>query len=216
MTRKTNLKTGLLASVTALALAGTAAMAENGKATVTTDLNMRMGPGPMYKIIDTLPTETQVDLNGCLPSDGWCEVTANGQTGWVYSPYLMVDEQPVSEIETISVVEYDDNQTEASMIGGGTGAAIGALIGGPIGAVVGGVAGSALAGEAVGDDVLVYVRENPVEPVFLTGEPVVGVTIPQEVEVYQVPSSDSYAYVNVNGDTVIVDNTSREIVTVVR
>ncbi|HBZ44103.1 MAG TPA: hypothetical protein DEO85_08635 [Maritimibacter sp.] len=208
-------KITLLGTAAALSLTAGAAFAQSGTATVTTDLNMRMGPGPQYVIMDTLTAETEVDLNGCIPSDGWCEVTAEGETGWVYSPYLTVDEQPVSEV-TVTEVEYEDPGDEAAILGTGAGAAIGALVGGPVGAVVGGVASATAAGEAVDEDVVVYVEQNPVEPVILTGEPVPGVAIPQDVEVYDVPMSDQYVYLNVNGDTVVVDDSTREIVTVVR
>ncbi|MBV7380779.1 DUF1236 domain-containing protein [Maritimibacter dapengensis] len=208
----------LLGSAAALTLATGAAFAQEGSATVTTDLNMRMGPGPGFKIVQVLPADTQVDLNGCIPADGWCKVTANGSTGWAYSPYLAVDQTPVAEIETIEVIEYDSSgeSAAASIIGGGTGAAVGALVGGPVGAIVGGVAGSTVGGSAVPEETTVYVRENPVEPVILSGEPVPGVSIPPEVDFYEVPASPTYSYLNVNGDTVIVDSETRQIVSVLR
>jgi hypothetical protein len=59
------------------------------------------------------------------------------------------------------------------------------------------------------------VRQNPVEPVYLTGEVAQGAGIPEEIEVYTVPESD-YAYLNVNEIPVVVDPESRRIVRVIR
>ncbi|MZR12429.1 DUF1236 domain-containing protein [Maritimibacter sp. DP07] len=213
-------KTLLLGSAAALTLTTGAAMAQDGTASATTDLNLRMGPGPKYKIVDVIPAEGMVDLNGCVAGGGWCEVTFEGETGWAYSTYLQVEEKPVAEIETVEVVEYDANADaeEAALATGAAGAAVGAALGGPVGAVVGGIAGTAAGGTIgeIDDEVVTYVEANPVEPIFLSGEPVVGVTVPQEVRLHTVPDYDQYAYANVNGDTVIIDGETRAIVRVVR
>lgn len=213
-------KTMLLGSAAALTIGAGAAFAADGSASAATDLNMRMGPGPNYKIVDVIPAQGMVDLNGCVPGGGWCEVTFEGQTGWAYSPYLTVEETPVAEMKDVSVIQYekDNNADEAALVTGATGAAIGATLGGPVGAIIGGAVGTAVGGTAasIEPQVVTYVQANPVDPVFLQGEPVVGVTIPQEVETYAVPDYDGYAYANVNGDTVIMDNESRAIVKVVR
>ncbi len=57
---------------------------------------------------------------------------------------------------------------------------------------------------------------NPAEPVTMGGEVVLGAGIPEEVELRPIPDSDPFAYLNVNGQPVIVDNTNRQIVYVVR
>ena len=73
------------------------------------------------------------------------------------------------------------------------------------------------AGAAVADDdpAITYVQENPVEPVYLDGEAVVGAGLPEEVEVVTIPDT-SYGYINVNGQPVLVDTSNRQIVRVIR
>ena len=58
-----------------------------GNAAVTTDVNMRSGPGLDYPIIISLREGTLVTLTGEIIS-GWTEVIYNGRSGWVSSPYL--------------------------------------------------------------------------------------------------------------------------------
>ena len=43
-----------------------------------------------------------------------------------------------------------------------------------------------------------------------------GAGIPEEVELRPIPDSDQYSYLNVNGQPVIVDNSNRQIVYIVR
>jgi len=96
------------------------------------------------------------------------------------------------------------------------GAIAGAVIAGPIGAVVGGVAG-AVAGAAVDPpaEVTTYVAGNPVDPVYLDGEVVVGATLPEGVQFAQVPNYQ-YQYVYVNGVPVLVEPGTRKVVYIVR
>ena len=70
------------------------------------------------------------------------------------------------------------------------------------------------AGVALGADIepaVTYVQQNLVEPVYMEGAVVVGVGIPQKVELIEVPETQ-YSYLNVNGLPVIVDNENRQIV----
>jgi hypothetical protein len=92
----------------------------------------------------------------------------------------------------------------------------GALVGGPIGAAVGGVAGGAL-GAAVNPppEVRTYVTSNPVEPVYLEGEVVVGARLPETVVLRPVPDYE-YRYVYVNRQPVLVEPATRRIVYVYR
>lgn len=52
-------------------------------ATVTTNLNVRSGPGTNYAVIDSLPAGSVVDIAGC--SGSWCEIAG---TGWSSAAYL--------------------------------------------------------------------------------------------------------------------------------
>jgi hypothetical protein len=97
----------------------------------------------------------------------------------------------------------------------------GALIAGPVGAAVGGAAGLATGGtiEAITEPppppVRQYVVSNPVDPVYLEGEVVVGAGVPDTVELRPVPDYQ-YRYVDINGQPVLVDPQTRRIVYVVR
>ena len=74
-----------------------------------------------------------------------------------------------------------------------------------------------MAGAAVNppDERLAYVRSNPVDPVYLEGEAVVGSQLPETVELQTIPDYE-YRYVYVNGQPVLVDPNNREVVYVVR
>ena len=87
-------------------------------------------------------------------------------------------------------------------------------IGGPA-AVAGAAALGAIAGaESVPEKTVTYVTSNPVDPVYVEGEVVVGAGIPGEVTLAEIPESD-YRYVYLNGNPVLVDN-ERTIVRVIR
>jgi hypothetical protein len=58
-----------------------------GSAAVTTDVNMRAGPGLDYSVIVSLREGTVVNLTGEI-IEGWTQVVYNGRRGWVSSPYL--------------------------------------------------------------------------------------------------------------------------------
>ena len=196
------------------------------EATVATDLNLRAGPGPNYVIEGVLPTEAMVEVNGCVESGSWCEVTYDGMTGYAYAPYLVVTENesmvalPEATTTTVETVTYDESDNgEEAFIGGAAGAGIAAAaIGGPA-AIAGGIllgsAAGSIAGTEVEETTVTYVTQNPVDPIFVEGEVVTGATIPAEVTLVPVPETEfSYAYLN--GQPVIVQTPDRAIVRVVR
>ncbi len=217
------IKTGLIAT-TALALAASPALAAM-TATATTDLNLRAGPGPQYEVVGVIDGEDSVEMAGCTEAGAWCEVAYDGTTGWAYSAYLTApiagaEAEPVVVYENtadVAIIEYEDDNAADAAAGGTFGAAAGALlIGGPAAAAAGAVLG--MAGGAAADTpeaTVTYVRNNPVEPVYLEGEVARGAGIPQEIEVYTVPESE-YSYLNVNDQTVIIDPETRRIVEVIR
>ena len=208
-----------------LAMSG-AAMAQTA-VTATTDLNIRSGPGPQYPVVGAISIDGQATLNGCLENSKWCQVEANGVSGWAYSDYLLAQHSGRQVVVTegraemaVPVTRYD-GPPAAGVVGGVGGAVAGALVGGPVGAVVGGVAGAAALGtaqaalEPPSPAVRAYIRDNRVDPVYLEGEVVVGAGIPETVTVREIPDY-RYRYVYVNGQPVLVDPDSRRIVYVVR
>ncbi|TKB83065.1 MAG: DUF1236 domain-containing protein, partial [Mesorhizobium sp.] len=130
---------------------------------------------------------------------------ANGQ-GWVYSDYVTADfggsrvvltQRPASaDIAVVTPpadsVEYSDSYT-----------------------------GAIVAGEAIEPirrppaEIRTYVRTHRLDPVYLEGEVVTGATLPDTVELREIPDYD-YRYVYVNGQPALVDPGSRRIVYVVR
>ena len=209
-----------LAAGTAAFLA-TTAIAQT-TATATTDLNLRSEPSPFGEIVGVIPADESVAVEGCATSVNWCRVDYAGTQGWASGEYLMtrIGDEPANLYENrervqVHHIEVEDT-TGASAVGGGTmGAIVGGLVGGPVGAAAGAAIGAG-AGAATdpGPRVTSYVVENPVEPVYLTGEVVVGAGLPETVTLYPVPESE-LRYVYVNNVPVLVDG-ERRIVSIVR
>ncbi|TKT82888.1 DUF1236 domain-containing protein [Aquamicrobium sp. LC103] len=224
------MKTKLLLSAAGAVLAMTGAAMAQTVVVATTDLNMRAGPGPQYPVIGAIAIDGEAMLDGCLESGRWCQVSYNGVQGWAYSDYLIADSGGVEVVVTerpaemqVPVVTYDDTDEVAAggVAGAATGAVAGAIIGGPVGAAVGGIAGAATGGAATSvlveptPEVRDYVLQHEVEPVYLEGEAVVGASLPETVEVREIPDYE-YRYVYVNGQPVLVEPETRRIVYVVR
>ncbi|MDQ6434057.1 DUF1236 domain-containing protein [Mesorhizobium sp. LHD-90] len=216
-----NKLTMLAAAGTVLALGGTAFAQTMAQA--TTELNVRAGPGSQYPVVGVLAAGQDVTIKGCLANGRWCSI----DEGWVFADYLSGDfgggkvvlsQRPANS--AVAVIEAPDTGSAGAVVGGTTGAVGGAIVGGPVGALIGGVAGTAIGG-AVGEvaeppaQVRTYVTRNRLEPVHLEGEVVVGAKLPDTVQIREIPDYD-YRYVNINGQEVLVEPGSRQIVYVMR
>lgn len=215
--------TGALLALTSAAFADTSVSA-------VTDLNVRSGPGPQYPVIGVLGAGQQATLNGCLENSKWCTIAEAQGQGWVYSDYLTADfggsqvvltQRPADADVAIVAPPADKGGGDTgALVGGATGAIAGAIIGGPVGAAVGGAAG-VISGGATGtvidppENVRTYVTTHKAEPIYLEGEVVTGARLPETVTLGDVPDYE-YRYVNVNGQYVLVEPQSREIVYVMR
>lgn len=213
---------GALLTISGAAFAQSAVIA-------TAELNVRAGPGPQHPVVGVIGAGQSATLNGCIEGSKWCVVAFNGAEGWVYSDYLTGDfggtqvvltERPADSGVTIVPAPEVDGGATGAIAGGATGAVAGAIIGGPIGAAVGGAAGfvaGGVAGQTIDppEQVRTYVSTNAVEPVYLDGEVVVGAGLPETVVLHEVPQYE-YRYVQVNGQTVLVDANTRQIVYIVR
>lgn len=219
------------AAIAAAFLIPTAASAQNLTATVGVDLNLRVGPGPAYDVVNTIPTGTSVVVYGCVEGLGWCDVEWNGTRGWVYSSYIVVGGAPIAQAPTPPpIVVYNgeeyfnqyyqtqtfyNNRAEifARAGGVGVGAAIGAIIAGPIGAAVGAAVGGVVGAAIVPPDTVVaYIRAQPQpQPIYLEGEVVVGAILPDTVTLATIPDY-TYGYASVNGRIVLADPSTRAIV----
>jgi uncharacterized protein YraI len=69
-----------------LLTAPTAALAARG--IVTDTVSMRAGPGTGFPVVDRVPGGAHVNIHGCLRGDSWCDISWEGDRGWVSSDYL--------------------------------------------------------------------------------------------------------------------------------
>lgn len=180
--------------------------------TVTSDLNMRAGPGTNYQVVGTIPNGAEVSVEGCVEAATWCLLNWNGRTGYSDSSYILVTQ---SSGETIVVREQP---SLVETVVGKPIEAVGDAAAGVVGAVTGAVVGVADAAvDAITPEpkVRVYVDEHPVEPVYFSNEVVVGTVVPDTVTLVEVPDYE-YQYANLNGETVLVEPGSRQVVYVYR
>lgn len=181
-----------------------AALAETAVSAVT-DLNVRAGPGPQYPVIGVLAAGQSATLQGCIANSKWCTIAeANGQ-GWVYSDYVTADfggnqvvltRRPVDADIAVVTPPSDDIYTDTY-----TSAIVAAEPLDPI----------ARPPAEVGT----YVTTHRLDPVYLDGEVVTGATLPDTVELREIPDYD-YRYVYVNNQPALVDPGTRRIVYVMR
>jgi uncharacterized protein YraI len=211
------ISTALIAAVAGPAFAATEARS-------LTDLNRRAGPGVMNEISGVIASGDTVSVEGCIDAVDWCKVAYMGTTGWAYGPYLTTTDgadeitlaPDVRRTKVVTVISHD-NKGVAPIAGASVGAlAAAGFAAGPVGIVAAAIVGAVVADASKPDPVVVaYVRANPVEPVYLDGEVVVGSGIPDTVTLYKVPDSD-YSYLWVNGVPVIVEPGDRKVVTILR
>jgi uncharacterized protein YraI len=217
------LKTFLGGSFVGILLATTAIAGTS--ATAITDLHMRAGPGPMHGVVSVIPAGATVAVDGCLGTSNWCRVSRDGTHGWAYGAYLNTEVNDVAmpivapEVRPkIRIIQRTERKEPGgtTAAGGAVGAIAGAIIGGPPGALVGAAAGLGLG--AIAEPTtreITYVQQNPVRPVYLSGEVVTGAVLPDSVVLTPVPDS-AFTYAYVNHVPVIVEPEARRIVYVLR
>ncbi len=170
------------------ALAGTAAA--QAPASTTTDLNVRGGPGYDYEVVGVLATDEPVTVEGCLDGSVWCEISYGGGVGWVDSDYLVADYGGSEIVITGRRDDFGIPVAEYEIVG------------------------------STGDGYMApelrsYVLENRFEPAYVEGDFVVGSTIPETVEIREIPDYE-YRYVYIDGQPVIVEPDTRRVVYVIR
>ena len=217
----------LVLSAAAAALISAGSAYADTMAVATRDVNVRAAPASSSDVIGRLGNGESVEINGCVQNGRWCSVAFDGGEGFVSSRYLsgdfdagqmIITEQPTASIRA---TRHSSPATGTGVLVGGAGGAVaGAVIGGPIGAAVGGAAGVIAGGTtgAVLDPprrVRTYVSAHRVEPVYLDDQVVVGSSLPDTVELREIPDYQ-YRYVYVNDQPMLVDPGSRRIVYVER
>ncbi|SEL08623.1 Uncharacterized conserved protein YraI [Pseudoxanthomonas sp. GM95] len=80
-----------------LALGLSAWTASATTAVTVSSVNLRAGPAMQYPVVTVMPTSVNLTSYGCLADMSWCDVSWNGQRGWVSSSYIRViyQQQPV-------------------------------------------------------------------------------------------------------------------------
>lgn len=70
------------------------------RAVVTTDLNMRAGPGTQFPVVNVLTGGRTVTVHGCVRNLSWCDVTTRRDRGWVSARYLTEERRrrPIVEL----------------------------------------------------------------------------------------------------------------------
>ena len=191
---------GMLAVMSGAAFADTAVSA-------VTDLNVRAGPGPQYPVIGVLAAGQSATLNGCIENSKWCTIAEAGGQGWVYSDYVTAD--------------FGGNRVVLTQRPHGSSVTV---VSPPedIGENSNDYTGAIVAGEPVEDvfppppaEVRTYVDTHRLDPVYLDGEVVTGATLPDTVELREIPDYN-YRYVYVNGQPALIDPQTRRIMYVVR
>jgi hypothetical protein len=148
-------------------------------------------------------------IAGCISDYTWCGVALGGVTGWASAEYLVTDAGGKPTNLQVSGAQLGIPIVVAT----GVGAVVATP---PVGAMVA-VPPTVGVVEPVipAPEVLSYVTAQPIQPVIVNGEVMVGATLPAAVPVYPVPASP-YVYSYVNGQRVLVEPAARKIVYVVR
>lgn len=67
-------------------------------------------------------------------------------------------------------------------------------------------------GYVVPEQTVTYVEQNRVDPVTISGSLTIGATVPADVQLVEIPSDPSYAYVYTDTGPVLVNKSSRTVV----
>jgi uncharacterized protein YraI len=83
MFRKLLLTLAMLAGMTSVAAAATAAIA-------TGNVNLRAGPSTAYPVVTVVPAGARITTYGCLDGYSWCDIGLGVTRGWVSANYIQV------------------------------------------------------------------------------------------------------------------------------
>ena len=214
-------KTAIIATVAALSAGG--AFAQTVTATTGSDVTIMKDPGSDATVISSVPASTSLTVQGCTPDGTWCQVSdSNGQSGWVKADTVNVQADGQTYAlsnapSTVTIKTIKGNKEQGAATGMLGGAAAGAIAGGPVGAAIGAAVGAA-GGAALGTPdkkVITYTQSNPVPSVAYSGTLAVGSTLPDTITLTPVPDSD-YAYAYLDNTPVVVNPSSRKVITIVK
>ncbi|MBB2202348.1 SH3 domain-containing protein [Gluconacetobacter tumulisoli] len=84
------MKHRLKAVLTVLALGGVASPALAAPGVVVGGTDVFAGPSPNYPVVGSLPPGTPIDIFGCEPGWGWCDIADGPYRGWAPSDRIQV------------------------------------------------------------------------------------------------------------------------------
>jgi uncharacterized protein YraI len=178
----------------------------------TGHLNVRSGPGFQYQVVNQIEANVPAEVTGCVSDYSWCSVALpGGATGWASAPYLVTKATtPPKNLQvagaSLGIPTITPVNTGAPVVA--TPPPVGAMV--PVPATVGVVAPI-----VPPPNVVTFVTQQPVAPVIVNGEVMVGAVLPAAAPTYDIPTSD-YDFAYINGQRVLVEPTARRIVYVVR
>ena len=173
-----------LASLAGAALIAGSALAVPAVFSPTGHLNVRSGPGFQYPVVAQMPANTRFPVTGCIQDYSWCSVVVGDVTGWASAPYLVTDAggKPTN-------LQVSGAQLGILIVVPAPAAAVVATP--PVGAIV--PTPAVVEPILPAPEVLSFVTQQVVQPVFVDGEVMVGATLPAAVPVYPIPASP-YVY----------------------
>ena len=197
------LKRGLIGLVS---LAGASLLAGFALAAIaafspTGHLNLRSGPGFQYPVVGQLPANTRFPVTGCIQDYSWCSIVGGNVSGWASAPYLVTDAGGKPTNLQVSGAKLGIPIVVPTVAAVVATPPVGAMV--PTTALVEPIAPA--------QEVISYMAQQPVQPVLVDGEVMVGAALPAAVPVYPVPASP-YVYSYVNGQRVLVEPAGRRIV----
>jgi uncharacterized protein YraI len=186
----------------------TAALAVVMAFSPTGNLNVRSGPGFQYQVVNKIAANVPVEITGCVSDYSWCSVALpGGVTGWASAPYLVT--KAAGQPKNMGVVGAQLGVPVVVPTGNGPSVAtpppVGAMV--PVPTTVGVVMPI-----VPPPNVVTFVTQQPVTPVIVNGEVMIGAALPVAAPTYDIPASD-YDFAYVNGQRVLV--AGRKIVYVV-
>lgn len=203
----------LLLATTAAALTLPTSASADIVASAVTPLNIRSGPGPEHAVVGYIPQNAQIAVAGCIQGSLWCRVSYQGHSGWAYSQYLtgnvagrsVVVSQAITQVPTVT---YQVPVEASAAMAAAPPPITGTIVQRPVEAQPLNIAPPPTT-------VRQYVVANPVRPVYLNGEVVVGAGLPDDVALTPVPDYQ-YQYAYVNGQQVLVEPRTRTVTYIYR
>lgn len=87
------LKKILAGTVIAAATLAAVPSAQAAPGFTTNSIELRSGPGTGYPTVGIIENNSAVEVNGCLQSWSWCDVSIGGDRGWVSGSALALEYQ---------------------------------------------------------------------------------------------------------------------------